>query len=199
MPRMGEVNADLMRAPGFEVAHDVTREHAKAFCHAVMGHGRLAPTLPDGVTLPCAGVAPQGTRERARQGMGDAHNQRLVTPPEGPVRELGRKSTVRGIVFGDDHQTARVLIKAMDDSRTRDAADPTEVGPAVGEQRVDERSVPMPYGGVDDESSGLVDHQQVRVFVDNLQRNRLGFRRCGRGGGQMRGVRLTWVARRVGI
>ena len=41
----------------------------------------------------------------------------------------------------------------------------------MGDQRVDERAVGVAGGGMDDKSRGLLDDDQVLVFVDHVEGN----------------------------
>jgi hypothetical protein len=63
----------------------------------------------------------------------------------------------------DDQQPARVLVKAVDDSRPAGIAAASQ---QVAEQ-VDERLAAMRGGRVDDQAGGLVDDRQRVVGVDD--------------------------------
>ena len=61
----------------------------------------------------------------------------------------------------------------MDDAGALFPADAGERVAAVCEQRVDQRPVRVPRRGMDDEPLGLVDYDDIRVLVADLQRDRL--------------------------
>ncbi len=61
----------------------------------------------------------------------------------------------------------------MDDSRSVPASSLNNGG-IVSQQRVDERAFGMSRCGMHDHAGGLVDAQEVLVFVDDVQRNGFG-------------------------
>ena len=79
----------------------------------------------------------------------------------------------------------------MDDPRPGDAADARKLSGAVVQQRIDQRSVRITRRGMDHESGGLVDDDQVLVLEHHAERNGLrpgfGFRR-GRDGNRESGA-----------
>ena len=81
----------------------------------------------------------------------------------GVGRELFGKRPHRGLRLRHHHEAGRVLVEAVDDSRTRHAADAFQ-GWAMVEKRVYERAGEVPGRWVDDESSGLVDDYDVLVL-----------------------------------
>ena len=81
----------------------------------------------------------------------------------------------------DDEEPRRVAVETVDDP-----GPPVLVtaGETVREQPVDERARAVSCRRVDDDSGGLVDHEQVVVLVCDPQVHRLGREaRHGRGGG----------------
>jgi len=85
---------------------------------------------------------------------------------------------VGGLGLGDDHQPARILIEAMNDTRPADPADPGKADPAVADQGVYERAVRVSRRGVDNQARGLIDDDQMCVLEADIQSNRLPDRRC---------------------
>jgi hypothetical protein len=67
----------------------------------------------------------------------------------------------------------------VDDARPLDAADPGQARAAMGQQRVDEGAVGIAGRGMDHEPRRLVEHQQVRVLIDDGEIHRLRQRRIG--------------------
>ena len=45
---------------------------------------------------------------------------------------------------------------------------------AMGEQGIDKCSRPMAGGGVDDHAGGLIDRQEIFIFIEDLEGDRLG-------------------------
>ena len=68
------------------------------------------------------------------------------------------------VAFGHDHQASRVLVEAVDDTRSLDAADPRQACAAVGDQRVDQCSGGVARARVNDKALRLVDYDdRVRL------------------------------------
>ncbi len=90
------------------------------------------------------------------------------------LRELCRQRRMGVLRLRHQEQTGRVPIEAMHDTR------PLR-GPALGtvaemvEDAVNHRTMAMPWGRVHDETRGLVDHQEVVVFEDEVQDDGFGF------------------------
>ena len=77
------------------------------------------------------------------------------------------------VVLGHHQQPGGVLVQPVNDARTRLAADARQ-RPAVKQQRVDQRAAGMPGRRMDHQASRLVDHQQVVVFVQDVERQGFG-------------------------
>ena len=89
---------------------------------------------------------------------------------------------MRSIRLGGHQQPGGVLVEAVHDAGPLDAADARQRRAAVGDQRIDQRAGRVPGGGMHGEALGLVDDDEVRVLVDDGQRDglRLGHGRLGR-------------------
>ena len=89
---------------------------------------------------------------------------------------------MRAVGLGGDQQAGGVLVEAMHDAGPLDAADARKRRAAVGDQRIDQRAGRMPGRGMHGEALGLVDDDEVRVLVDDGERDglRLGCGRLGR-------------------
>ena len=81
------------------------------------------------------------------------------------------KADVGGVVLCHHQQAACVLIDAVDDAGADLAANAGKAALAVPQQGVDQRAVLVAGCGVHHHALGLVDHQQMGVLVDDLQRN----------------------------
>ena len=62
----------------------------------------------------------------------------------------------------------------MDDAGPGDSADPRQPAGAVMEQGVDKGAVEIAGGGMDDHSRRLLDHEQMIVLEEDLERDVLG-------------------------
>jgi hypothetical protein len=91
--------------------------------------------------------------------------------------EIPRKCPMRGLGLGNDHQTARVFIEAMDNTRSANPADPGEARAAMADQGVYQCPVWVSGRRVDNQPGGLVDDDQVPILKPDFQRNRLCDRR----------------------
>ena len=79
---------------------------------------------------------------------------------------------VRARGLGDDDDARRVAVEPVDDARPERAA--AGELPEVEGERVGERARRHPGRGVDDEPGGLVDDDELFVFVDDVERNLFG-------------------------
>ncbi len=97
------------------------------------------------------------------------------------ARELRRQRLVRAVVLCHHHQSARILVEPVDDARPPLAANAGQARAAMGDERIDQRTGPMPGGRMHDQPFGLVDDDDVVVLINHVQRNGLGSRlgRCG--------------------
>ncbi len=73
----------------------------------------------------------------------------------------------------DEEHARRVAVQAVHDAGALDASDALPVAHVV-QERVHERARGVAGSGMDDEPRRLVDREQVVVFVQDRQRNRLG-------------------------
>ncbi len=89
---------------------------------------------------------------------------------------------MRPVALRDDQDAGGVLVDAVHDPRTQLASDAREVL-AVGEQRVDEGAVLVAGSRVHHHAGALVDHDDVWVFVQHLERDLLRLRLGRRGRG----------------
>ena len=89
-----------------------------------------------------------------------------VVAPHALVLKLLREGLVGLVVLGDDHQAAGPLVEAVDNAVALFAADGGEADPLVLEP-VDEGRLLDAGGGVDRDAAGLVEDEQVVIFVDD--------------------------------
>ncbi len=100
------------------------------------------------------------------------------------VCELFAQALMCAIRLGDDHETACLLVEAMHDARSLDAADAGQARAAMGEQSVDKGAAVMPGGRVHNESRRLVDDNKIVILVDDIEFDGLRDRLGRLGGGQ---------------
>ncbi len=104
------------------------------------------------------------------------------TPDNGLVGSLDavfgkgcREAGVGKISLGHDHNTAGVLIEAMNDPWAANATNPGEAAAAMRKERIHQGLIAIAWSGVNDETCRLVEDDQLLVFVKNRQRDRLRF------------------------
>jgi len=73
--------------------------------------------------------------------------------------------------LGDEHQAARVLVEPVHDAEPLLPASSGQLCTAMMNQRINERSRPMPNCGMDDQPRLFVDRDQRVVLVDNIDGN----------------------------
>ena len=79
------------------------------------------------------------------------------------------------VILGHDEAAARFLVETMHDPGPLLPANPGKAG-AMMEKRVDERVRLVAGAGMHHQTRRLVEHQQIFVLKENLQRNLLGLR-----------------------
>ncbi len=87
---------------------------------------------------------------------------------------------VRAIIFGDDDQARRIPVEPVHDARTSFVAHAFEIG-RVSQHRVDQRAAGVAGCRMYDHPRRFVNHDQIAVFVDDVERDRFGCERGGRG------------------
>ena len=102
------------------------------------------------------------------------------------VLQLGRKGLVGKVVLRHNQQARGILVDAVDNAGAQLAVDAGEAVPAVIEQGVDQRAVPVARRRMHHKPLWLVDDQHVLVLVGNIQRHGLGLQRHRLGLGRLK-------------
>ena len=131
-----------------------------------MRHGALA-ALNDRDLLAVGRRAGEGGVDLALRRSRPSADDRAIAPIDTVVVELAGQTLMRAIGLGGDHQPAGILVDPVDDPRPRDAADARQAALAMVEQSVDQCAVEIARRWVDDEAGGLVDNDQMFVFVSD--------------------------------
>jgi hypothetical protein len=100
-------------------------------------------------------------------------NDCRIGPVNATEHKIARKCVMRGLCLGHDHQPARILIKAMNDTWPSNAADSHQARAAMVNQGIDQCPVEVSRGRVDNQPGRLVDDDQMPVLEPNIQRDRL--------------------------
>src|SRR5262249_17027594 len=142
---MGKMHPDLVGAPCFQIAFEKARDRLsvwseKPLQYLPMGNSRAAD-LADGLLVAGMGVSADWGIDQAFRAVRSAPDQSEVATFERALilaGELIGKRSVGLVGLGDNHQTAGVLVEAMDDTRTLDPADAGEARAPVGNQRIEQ-------------------------------------------------------------
>ena len=119
-----------------------------------------------------ARVAPDRRVDRAARRRVALH-QREVDAAHAAIGELLHEVGLRLDRLGDHQQAARVLVQAVHDAGARHAGERRR----VREQRVEQRAVRLAGAGMHDQAGGLVDDDERRILVHDLERHALRLRR----------------------
>jgi hypothetical protein len=183
MAEVLEVDADLMGAAGVEGTLDEGADAGELLEDAPAGTGGASAAVEDGHFFSMDGMAADGILDGAAAWAGEvAADEGEVDLRHRPAGKLAGEMGVGEVVLCDDQAAAGVLVQAMDDAGALLAADGAE-GAAMGQQGMDERMAGVASGGMDDEAGGLVEDEEVRVFVEDIERDILGLQEGGLGGG----------------
>lgn len=166
------VNADLVGAAGFETA---TNE------------GELTGAAKDGEVAP--GVTCMGTVNFAVEAVGGVHANGSIDggfAPFGVTNNDGKVLTFDGaldelvgegfhglVVLGNNHQAGGIPVYTVNDPRAPGAVDSGKIREKV-QEGVDEGSIGIACGGVNDKPGLFVDDNDVIVVMDNVEGDVLG-------------------------
>ncbi|KAK0342582.1 hypothetical protein LTR94_021753 [Friedmanniomyces endolithicus] len=188
-----QMNPDLVCAAGLQGAGD-TRRQGRAAGAGRFAEGPLDPIVGDrlaparlqhGHLLAVGGRAadarldPALERGRRAAGQGDIGAFDVVG------REQGRQALVGAVALGRDHDARGVLVQPVDDARSGDAPDAGQAVAATGQQRIDQGAVGRARRRVGGHARRLVDHDQVRILIEDRKRQDLGLRSGGGDGRQI--------------
>ncbi len=182
MADMREMNPDLVSTTGLETeckeARDRVAGRAVGLDQPPARDGAPA-VAPHAHPFPGVRVTPDrgidGTDRLVRQAPDEAEVFALERTGAAVIGELCRERPMSGFGLGDDQQARRVLVEPMHNAGPAHSPDSRKVVTAMGDERVDKRAGPVAGSRMDDEACRLVDHDQIRILVDDLERN--GFRR----------------------
>src|SRR5450756_1472240 len=166
-----QVDPDLVGPAGDEV-HFQEGPSTEALANPVPGDGW--PSVGDhGHPGPLPRIAPDRRLDPAGGRLYAALDQREVRLLYAARLELRHEAGLGRVRLGNHDQPGRVAVQAMHDPGPLDARD-AAVFRVARQERIDHRPAPVPGRRVDDEPGRLVDHQHVRVLVQDLKRDRLG-------------------------
>ncbi len=159
---VGHVHADLVGTAGLQL-HPYVGVRAEALEHAVVADRRLA-AVGDGHALTHAAVAADRGVDLAARGH-HAHHDALVDTADAAFLQLVDQVGLRLQGLGHHHQTGGVLVQAVDDACARHIDDVRH----VVQQGIEQGAIGMACRRVDHQPGRLVDHQDLVVFIDDVQ------------------------------
>ena len=164
---MRHVNANLVRTPGFQTAAHM-RMGTIASDHTIM-RDRLAAGVAYRHALAIHRMAIDRRIDMPARGH-HAHGHRLVLALDRALGQIGDQFRVRGEGLGHDQNAGGVLVQPVHDARARQRGQRC----VVVNQRVLKRAVRVAGAGMHYQPGRLVEHQDGLVFVDDVERDRLG-------------------------
>ena len=109
---------------------------------------------------------------------GVAPDQRQIASLDGSRGDLRLEGAHRNLAAGDDHHAGSILVEAVDDTGSEGGCLVIvggQLGAGMAEDGVDEGPRSVSRRRMDDEAAGFVDHEEVLVFVGDVQGDRFGF------------------------
>jgi 4-hydroxy-3-methylbut-2-en-1-yl diphosphate synthase IspG/GcpE len=83
---------------------------------------------------------------------------------------------VRLFRLGGDHHPGRIAVQSMHNTRALDAADPLQAIAAMKQQGIDQRAIGRTGSRMNHHAHRLVDHDQLVVLVEDIERDILRMR-----------------------
>ena len=165
------MDADLMRAARLKFAGNQGKPLIISGSDAVIRNGSLFGFESRGILDALCWMAAIGRIKAAVV-------RKLGGMANGPVlsvnivhREHFNELFVGCLTPCDEQQTARFGVDAMDDAGARDSSNAAELIFAGVEQGIDEGVFLVADSGMDTKSGGLIDDDQMFIFVENIQRD----------------------------
>ena len=135
------------------------------------GERRTCPPRPGRDLLPMYGVPTDG-EVYPSTGLNDAPGEYLVALLDLAFLELSCELGVGAVMLGHHHDSRGSAVQSVDDPRSEHASNAAQVADVV-QEGVDERAVRVSGRWVNDHPRRLVDHNQVDVVVQDVDREGL--------------------------
>src|SRR5436305_389687 len=132
----------------------------EAFSHPEMGTRFPAADCSDSHLLAMAHISPNGSIDASLVECYIAFHKRQITFHDLMTFHLFYQGSLSASIFRNDHQPRCILVKTMDDPRSQFCSHLLEIG-IVGQQRVDQRILVMPWSWMDYLASRFIHDQQI--------------------------------------
>ena len=170
MPDVRHVDADLMRAAGFQPQRRVGKRTV-IFQYRIVRHCRTGMPVGHAHLLAVLFAAADGRADRPLRLPQMPVQHSSVFSSEGMSLDLLCQGMMRGVRLGDDQEPARILVDPVHDAGTHIAVDAGKAPAAVMQQGVDQRPVRVPRRRMHNHPARLVDHKKVLVLETHVQRD----------------------------
>ena len=169
---MGHMYPDLMGAPGFQAAFNERRAAGRiGGFRAVIGTRRLAARRQNRHFFAITRASADISLDRTVARVGHAPDEGGVGALDRVLGKLPGEPFMGGARLRGHHQPACVFVQAVNDSRPAHTANSFQAVAAMGDQGVDQGTGQVSRRRVDDKSGRFVDHDQVVVFEDHVERD----------------------------
>lgn len=194
---MLHVYTNLMGAPGVEMTEDEGSRRFLLFAQdVVVGDSWFARSrVHHGHLLSVHRMSTQLREYTPGRLNGRPLGGRKVELAGLAIVKLLEEGLLGGLRLRHHDAATGIFVEAMDDPRAFYPADPGQFSLAVVEEGIDEGAVWGAGGGMDHESASLVDHQEVIIFEDDLERDVLGQDFGGLGFGEIDGDEISFTHR----
>lgn len=168
-----KVDTDLMGAAGVKVAADERGEAGRVSSEDfVIGDGGFSPGwIDDCHFLAIHRMATDVGKNGIFGGLGDALGDGKVKFFHRSTGKLVDEGLVGDVGLGDNDAAGRVLVEAVNDAGTLDAADAGELPAAVVKKGIDEGTIGIARSGVNDHAGGFIDDDQILILEQDFQWN----------------------------
>jgi hypothetical protein len=99
-------------------------------------------------------------------------HQGVVNFPHGAGFELRLQEAIGLLMLGDEQHPGGLLVQAVHQARPQHPSDPLQIR-TMSQDGVDQGAGGMPRPGMHDHPGRLVDHQDVGVLIEDVQRDGL--------------------------
>jgi len=181
--QMPQMHADLMR-PARVNFHFHRGSLGPTLQNPIAAAGLAPFSVADGHPLAIHRVARNRGVDASAQARHPSAGNGLINLLDIAPGELRAEMKMGGVIFGRDQATAGVFVKTMNDAGPRDPADAAELPAAMVQQGVDQCVFAVARRRMHDHARRLVEHQQMFVLVEDVQRKVL----CLRFGGSRLGL-----------